>query len=329
MKKQSEHVVYVKLIKGYIKLFRLLVFDTDGIPEFKLKDLSSTYCLIKDDNNVYPSQIRVGQQICYVQDIEFTYHKDGTMFQEIIIDKKNAQKDHQNPYGKFEKTTPINEIKDFQPFLTIDLRNLSEYELSQETEKEKKQKFVHICKNDDLFKSNESFQVLIYIKAHIIPFCRYSTKEIYSNIICNINDTLDVCLYIQKHKFTDYDSIPINSFCFLDKSESIGLMKETLNSHIFDGDFSSYLNDVFGGFAILNEDFLRLQDIIDELFVTKLRDKKIILHKSQFTKYMFVLLNKGIPLFNYLPHKLKIFVVLGLYKSEERKMYYENRKNII
>lgn len=304
MKKKSEHIVYIKIKKVYIKLFRLLVFETGGVPEFKIKDCATGYLLIKNNRGNVLSQIESGQMIRFEQNIEFTYHKDGTMFQEVI--PKKGKKEHQNPYGLHEKWTPVDEIKEYQPFLTIDIRNILGYEVVETLEEEGLSKKIYVCENDALFKEGCTYNVLIYFRNTSLPMCCYSTNEMYSDRICNIDSKLDACIYIQKHRFTDYVNCPLNTFSFLDRAESIELMRKTLFDKVFDKTFEYYIQESFGGFIILHDELLKLIDLIDYLYNCVIDDKRIIIHKPQFVKCFMKKVGNNMRLFNIMPNKLKL-----------------------
>ena len=312
MKKKSEHNVYIKIKQNYIKLFRLIVFETDGLPELKIKDCATEYLLIKG-NKVVPSQIESGQMIRFEQNLEFTYHKDGAMLQEVI--PKNGKKEYQNPYGLNETWTPVDEIKEFQPFLNINIRNIFGYKLIETLEEERLSRKNYICENDVLFKKGCTYNVLIYLRNTSLPMCCYTTNDMYSDRICNIDSKLDVCIYIQKHRFTDFVNCPLNTFIFLDRAESIDLMRNTLFDKVFDKDFEYYIQESFGGFVFLHEELLKLLDLIDYLYICVLVGKRKIIHKPQFVKYVMEKVGSNMRLFNILPNRLKLCYLRKTYMN--------------
>ena len=109
--------------------------------------------------------------------------------------KDGIKPEYSNPYGQGERWTATNSIEDFQPILNIAIRRMEIYNKSSVHPILKNKEIAYICENDDLFEKNGTYLIILYIRNKKIPLNRYTRKELYSDIITELNKELDLCIF--------------------------------------------------------------------------------------------------------------------------------------
>lgn len=102
-------------------------FGTKTSPELKIKGLAETYIQTKDKQHRFDGRFHVGQLIRFIdgKNVEFTYHKDGSILSEVIL--PSGKKEYFNAYGQGERWTPMSEITTYQPVLISQISSIDLY----------------------------------------------------------------------------------------------------------------------------------------------------------------------------------------------------------
>lgn len=298
-------------------LFHVVNIGNKDTPELKFSGFSNYYISYQNDDNHsvekgYLTEEEI-EKSTFHDYVEFTYHKDGT-FLTKHKDFHTQSNRYNNPYGKGVRWTPINEIQGIQPIITIAIRRMNIYH-SIKIEKEKSTVHNYICKNPDLFVSQGKYLVIVYLKEKAKPIACFTTDQVYSDIIIDINERLDLCILLQKHSFPEVKPYYTNyygggwvtpyldnSISFCNKDTSIDEMDEKMRN-IFNPSFSEFIRIMGDGHIInMTEEKLKIIDIVDN-FYSQINPKPI-LSKPYFIKILLSSI-PDLSSFNYKSRKEK------------------------
>lgn len=197
--------VYFEMEGRNYLLFHVVNIGSKDMPDFKFSGFSNLYINYSadvdgGDDKGYLSEEEIDKS-SFHSNIEFTYHNDGS-FLTKNIDYKEKSKRYYNPYGTGVRWTPINDINEIQPVITIAIRRMEIYH-SIKIEKGNNKVNNYICKNSELFERQGKYFVVIYLKEKSKPIACFTTAQGYSDILCNINDKLDLCIMLQRHSYPE------------------------------------------------------------------------------------------------------------------------------
>lgn len=283
--------VFFKYKGNCYKLFEAINFGTKISPELKLTGLTETYMQIKDDKHQFDGNLHVGQLIRFVEGnhVEFTYHKDGLILTKVI--QSSGEKEYNNPYGNGEKWTPLADITTYQPVMVFQISSLSGYRRAFIEEKYGLKNYI--VKNDRMFElqGGQGVLVLVYLKHKDYPLAKYCFDDtIYSDVIMNIGENLELCILIQKQMHPDNERRMIkNHFLFVDKLDGFEYLSEVLRNHIFDQTFAEFMNVVQEGnhYFDISETMMRVIESVDPLYESLMTEKiPIQVHKPTLVKML-------------------------------------------
>ncbi len=314
-------------------LFNVIQMGKDGIVDIKITDYYSNLVIVSkstNDEKGYLTEEEM-EESRFVQHVEMSYHKDGSFLQKI---KDGAKPEHLNPYGEGERWTTTSSIEDFQPIMNIVIRRMEIYNKSILLPILKPNETAYVCENDDLFEKKGTYFVILYIRNKKLPVNCFTNVQLYSAIIAELNNELDLCIFIQRHfyptaqpyyskKFnctvTPYLS---NSISFCNKESAKDEMKDKFDSTIFDLKFNYFLLAMTDGkFINLSEDKLQLIDEIDILY--KGREGKMPVSKPVFIKLALSFLGDRLLEFNSLSPTIKQNLLKQWNKEVEAKVQDE------
>ena len=326
--------VYFKNKGHLFKLFETINFGTKSEPQLKIKGLTETYMQIRDDQRRFDGNIHVGQYIRFVDGnhVEFTYHKDGSIFAETI--QPHGKKEYHNPYGKDERWTPIRDITTFQPVMILLISSITSY---RATFIEEKYGLInYVIKNDRLFEfsKGQGALVLVYIRNKNYPLVKYCFEGIYSDVLMSLSDNLDLCIMIQKQSGQEgAGSWKLNSFLFLDRLDGFDYLNSVLRDHIFDPVFSEFMNVLQEDncYFDISETMMQVIESVDPFYDT-LREKRIpiFVHKPTLVRALLDVLEGKYEEYLMMSKDRRMHYILALYLGvkvrEVIKMKQNNNK---
>lgn len=235
--------VYFRYKSRCCRLLEAINFGTKTSPELKIKGLAETYMQTKDDLHRFDGKFHVGQQIRFIEgkNVEFTYHKDGSVLSEIIL--PTGQKEHDNPYGEGVRWTPIADITTYQPVMVFQLLSLADYRPAFIEEKSGLKNYE--VKNDGLFEfqRGQGLMVLVYLKHKDYPLARFCFDNTnYSDVLMKFGENLELCIFIQKQMTPDNAGSTRNNFTFVDRLDGYDYMTSVLKNHIFNPKAAAFMN---------------------------------------------------------------------------------------
>jgi len=275
--------------KGHLfKLIEAINFGTKSSPELKIKGLTETCMQIRNDQRRFDGNIRVGQYVRFVDGnhVEFTYHKDGSILEEII--QPSGEKIHSNPYGEGDRWTPMADITTYQPIMIFLISSLATYQPT--FIEEKKGLINYVIKNDSIFEFSrgQGALVLIYFRNKNYPLAKYCFEGIYSDVLMSFNDSLDLCIMIQKQSGKEgAGSWQMNSFLFLDKLDGFNYLNSVLRNHIFDPVMADFMSAVQkdGLYFDILEEMMQVMESVDPLYEEfKNNRTPILVHKPTIVR---------------------------------------------
>lgn len=275
--------VYFRYKGRCFRLLEAINFGTKTTPELKIKGLTETYLQTKDDQQRFDGKFHEGQLIRFIDGdhVEFTYHKDGSILSEVI--HPAGQKEHNNPYGKDERWTPIANITTYQPVMVLQLVSLSDYHPA--FIEEKYGLLNYVVKNERLFEfeRGQGMMVLVYLKHKDFPLAKYCVNDkIYSDVLMRFGENLELCILIQKQMTPDNAGLTRNYFEFVDRLDGFEYMSGFLLHHIFDKTFADFLNVVQEGgrYFDISEEMMQVMESVDPLYNRLLAEKiPVQIHK--------------------------------------------------
>lgn len=326
MKKRDKVDVYFKMNSRYYLLFSVIQMTGNGNVDLKLTDFYNGF-IIEKDGNVREDGGMTEQEMesaTFISKAEMSYHADGS-----FLRKNKDSKDikYYNPYGKGVRWTPTDSIVDFQPIMNICIRRMEIYNKSItnipiNTDKRKS----HICACDELFDVDGTYLIVLFIRHKSFPFCRCGSRHNYSNIVTELNNQLDLCIFIQRHSYpkpktyySQYFKCRItpyahNSINFCNKEHSKEEMMEKLGKTMFDSNFYRFLNMLNDGeYFYFSEKKLKVIDAIDAYF-EGFKNKRN-LPKPLFIKIVFQILGESIDTFHALSPTNKTDFLSQIYSN--------------
>lgn len=298
MKKRETLNVYFEINGRTYPLFNVTNIGNESAPDLKFAGFFDNYLVYNGNSQTgedmgYFTEKEM-EQTCMHSHIEFTYHNDGSFLQKDK-DYKEKKNIYFNPYGKGARWTPINDITDVQPVISIAIRRMTIYRPRKPKEEDSKN-HNYICKNDDFFNLDGTYLVVVFLKQANKPMSCFTTKDLYTDILCHLNKDLDICIFLQRHGYPTpqpyftkhFGGIWIkpyqnNTITFCNKETSIDELTNR-NPQLFEPVFSDYLRRLGEGNIVnLSEDKLKIIDIIDDMY-SKISTVKI--HKPEFTKHL-------------------------------------------
>lgn len=262
-------------------LFHVVNIGTKDNPDFKFSGFSDFYINYRSEENGEDDKGFLTEEemekSTFHNNIEFTYHKDGSFLSKNMDFEKKSKRYH-NPYGTGERWTPINEIHGIQPVISIAIRRMDIYHPTR-IEKESEKVHNYICRNSDLFERNGQYLVAVYLKEKGKTVACFTTEQGYSDILCSINDKLDLCMLFQRHGYPEakpyytesFGGVWItpylnNSITFCNKDTSIDEMNDKMKN-VFDPAFSEFIKIMGEGHIVnLSEDKMKIIDIVDRVY---------------------------------------------------------------
>lgn len=258
------------------KMFKVIQMGKDGVIDLKITDfyngiVLSTKQSFLDDNDCLVAD----GEVTFVNHMEISYHQDGS-----FLWKNCDAKTHCNPYGVGERWIPTNEISDFLPILTIQIRSMRPYsEYFKTIPSDKGHNIFYECKCDDLFDSQGSYFLILMIVDKKMPFCCLGTHYTFSDKIIELNNEYDLCLFICRHNYPKpkpYFSNQLNSFITPSINNIISppnkeyckkMIEGQLGFGLFNPKFFKLFNIIFDGkYFCLTEDLVKLFESIDSLY---------------------------------------------------------------
>lgn len=153
----------------------------------------------------------------------------------------------------------------------IKIRNISIYRQTEDYQNKKNKESVYICANDELFESGGTYFVILYIRNKSIPLSRFTTPNLYSDMIAELSDTHELCIYIQRREYPipePYYSerwgcyvtpAAMNSSGFCNRETSREEILQGFKKNILNKEFSSYVETRSNG------SFVRFSKEVDRL----------------------------------------------------------------
>ena len=311
MQKKEKIDVYFRMNNRYYLLFSVIQMKGNGVVDLKITDFYNGFVIETPDKSHEDGCLTEQEmdKANFIYNAEISYHADGSFLRK---NKDYSTPKYYNPYGEGVRWTPTDSIADFQPIMNIAIRRMEIYNKSisiipEDTAKRKS----HICLCDELFDLKGSYYLVLFIRNKSLPFCLCGNSQNYSNKIAELNNELDLCIFIQRHSFphpspyyskyfkgwiTPYAQ---NSINFCNKDSAKDEMMDKLGKTMFDPQFYAFLqmlND--GEYYYFSENKLKVIDEIDQFFHGF--ENRRSLPKPLFIRVVFQLLGKEIDSFNAL-----------------------------
>lgn len=325
MNKGEKIKVYFKMNGRCYLLFNVIQMGENGLVDLKITDFYNNFVIFSkksNDEKGYWSEEEFNESK-FVYRAEMSYHKDGTFLHKI---SNGSKPEYSNPYGQGIRWTPTNCIEDFQPVMYIAIRDISLYSKSCLRPTLKSKETAYICENDDLFEKTGTYFVILYIRNKKLPVNCYTSAKLYSDVIAELNEDLDLCIFIQRHHYPMalpyYSKIfkgmitPYfyNSINFCNRESAKDEMKNILDNTVFDSTFHRFLLAMTDGrFINLSEDKLQFIDQIDILYEE--HKGKISISKPVFIKIALSLFENNLSEFNKQNPLIKQSFLQLLYKA--------------
>lgn len=274
MNKRDKLSTYITVDGRNYLLFKIINMGTEEVPDLKITTLSDISFLIKAvDFQEGAEDFEKIEETPLVNNVEMSYHKDGS-----FLNKVGGTNYHDNPYGEGARWTPISGIHDLQPVFNISIKKMAIYN-PRKLEPETGHNTNYVCCDEDLFEMDGTYEVCVYIKPKNMKICRIAAPGYYSDIIVSLNNELDICIYIQRHRFEapkTYFSHRLNSMIqpyamnivsFCNKDYCTEELKRVFANNVLDPVFYDYIQIVTGGniFRITNKN-LNLFDAVDKMY---------------------------------------------------------------
>ena len=337
MNKGEKIKVYFKMNGRCYGLFNVIQMGKDGIVDLKITDYYNNVVIVSKNTNDEKGYLTEKEmdESRFVQHAEMSYHKDGSFMHKIM---DGAKPEHSNPYGQGERWTSTSSIQDFQPIMNIAIRRMDIYNKSTLSPMLKSKEMAYICENDDLFEKKGTYLVILYIRNKKLTVNCYTSMQLYSDILTELNEELDLCIFIQRHQYpkpepyyskgwkgmiTPYLN---NSINFCNKESAKDEMKDKFDNTIFDSKFHYFLSCMTDGkFINLSEDKLQLIDEVDILY--KGHEGKMPVSKPIFIKLALSFLDGRLVEFNSLSSTIKQNLLKQWNKEVELKVQDELNGN--
>lgn len=315
MKKGEKIKVYFRMNGRCYGLFNVIQMGEIDDVDLKITDYYSGLIIASKTNGNDKGYLTEQEMddSRFIQNAEISYHKDGSILHKV---KDGYQAEYFNPYGTGERWTSTNSIKDFQPIMSIAIRRMAIYNKSCLTPKQKSKELVYICENDDLFEPTGTYLVILYICNKNIAINRYTIAQVYSDVLVELNEQLNLCLFIQRHSwpkpqpyYSEYfkcmiTPYQVNSISFCNRDTSKDEMRDKFENTIFNPVLHKFLSVMTDNqFINLTEDKLQVIDQVDILY--KGCEGKMPVSMPFFIKLLLKYLGDNIEIFNKLPLLIK------------------------
>ena len=315
MEKGEKIKVYFRMNGRCYGLFNVIQMGESGNVDLKITDYYNGLIIASKTNGNDKGYLteQEMEDSRFIQNAEISYHKDGSILHKV---KDGCQAEYFNPYGTGERWTSTNSIEDFQPIMLIAIRRMSIYNKSCFTPKQKSKELVYICENDDLFEPTGTYLVVLYMCNKNIAINCYTSAQLYSDVLVELNEQLNLCLFIQRHSYpkpqpyySEYFKCTItpyldNSIIFCNRDTSKDEIRDKFDKAIFDPIFHKFLSIMTDGqFVNLTEDKLKVIDQVDLLY--KGHEGEMAVSKPFFIKLLLNYLGDNVEIFNKLPLLIK------------------------
>lgn len=329
MNKGEKVKVYFKMSGRCYRLFNVIQMGKDGVVDLKITDYYNHFVIVSKNSNREKGYLTEDEMATsrFVNKSEMSYHKDGSFLNKIL---DSSKPEYSNPYGQGERWTATSSIKDFQPILNIAIRRMEIYNKSSLHPILKTKETAYICENDDLFEMKGSYRIILLIRNKKFIYNCYSTQNHYSDIITELNEELDLCIFIQRCQYPDpkpYYSKNFqctitpylhNSINFFDKDSTKDIIIDHLQGSIFNSTCHHFLSDLADGkFINLTEDKLLLIDQVDILYNG--HKDKMSISRAVFIKQALIFFGENLPEFNKLDQMIKQSILKQWNKEIESK----------
>ena len=305
MNKRERISIFVNNSSRSYLLCRIINIGDSINPDLKFTDVSS-YGYITS-NGRYDGGLTPDVKIDFATNqIELSYHRDGSPLYKSPI--KGGDKPWRSNYMQqgFRQNI-ITECTTILPLIIFQIRNPKIYKnhlIESGTNKKK----VFICYNDILFNDEQSLFAVIYVRNKIIPLSKVTTKDYYSDILAELTEKLDLCVFICRHSYPlpkpYYDNglkgwitpYPCNTVSFCDQQALFDELVLKLHNNIFDRVFAYFMDIIGDGKLVhLDEEKLLILDEID-IFFEKLESP--VIHKPEFARFVFEVFKGNLKDFN-------------------------------
>jgi len=308
MEKGEKIKVYFKMNGRCYGLFNVIQMGKNGTVDLKITDYYNNIIIKSESCNIDNGYLTEDEMEAskFIQRAEISYHKDGSFLHKTM---DGSKPEHSNPYGQGIRWTSTSSIQDFQPVINIAIRRMEIYNKSSLIPILKSKEKAYICENDDLFETSGTYIVILYIRNKKLTINCYTSVQLYSDIITELNEELDLCIFIQRHHYpkaqpyyskrfqcmiTPYQNNSIN-FCNMNTAKDE--MKDKFDNTIFDPIFHRFLLAMTDDkFINLSDDKLQLIDQIDILY--KGHEGKMSVSKPIFIKLALNFLGNNLSEFN-------------------------------
>ena len=302
----------------YYLLFSVIQMKGNGVVDLKITDFYNGFVIekansLREDGCMTEEEMGTAN---YISKAEMSYHADGSFLRK---NKDFNTSKYYNPYGEGVRWTPTDSIVDFQPIMNIAIRRMEIYNKSiSDVPIDTSKRKSHICLCDEPFEPKGTYFLLLFVRHKSLPFCRCGNSQNYSDIITELNNQLDLCIFIQRHSYpqpqpyysryfkgwiTPYAH---NSINFCNKEHAKDEMMDKLGKTMFNSKFYNFLQILTdsGEYYYFSETKLKVIDEIDAFFEGF--ENKRSLPKPLFIKIVFQLLGNQIDSFNTLSKTDKV-----------------------
>lgn len=294
MNKRDRLSIFINNSSRSYLLCRVINMGDHTNPDLKFTDISSYGFFTK--NGRYDGALPPDVEIDYAsKQIELSYHKDGSPLYKSPI--KGGHTPWRSNYMKpGYRQHLITDCTDILPLIIFKIRNPKIYK-SQLIESATNKKKVFICSNDILFNDEQSLFAVIYVRNKIIPLSKVTTNDYYSDILIELTETLDLCIFICRHSYPlpkpYYDNglkgwitpYPCNSVSFCDQKALFDELVLKLHNNIFDIGVA-YSMDIIGDGKLVHLDEAKLL-ILDEIDIFFEKLESPVISKPEFARFVF------------------------------------------
>lgn len=305
--------LYFKMNSRYYGLLNLIQMGKGGEIDLKITDYYNGMAIITDHQQ-NPRKGYLSEEDLtsarFVKKVEMSYHKDGSFLTKI---NDGLTPMYNNPYGEGVRWTPTDDIDEFQPIMNICIRRMAIYNTSFENiPAVKRKETIYVCENDELFEPSGMYYIVLYIKSKSQPISRYTTCNLYSDIIAELNEKCDLCVVITRHEYPPAEPYYCeemkgyitpylcNSHNFCNKDKSIELLRELFDDAILNAKHTNFIDRISDkDFICITNAQFSIMDEIDILY--KEANYQMPIDKPEFVKEFMSYIDGMMDQFNKLP----------------------------
>lgn len=215
-------------------LFNIINMKKGGIVDLKITDFAKHGCFTYQGHHLKPI---LGTSF---DKIEMSYHANGAPLYKFPK-YEHTRKTHFNAVKDWYLSVPTNAITDIFPIFYIIIRRT---DILEKIVNKKANAAYYECENPDFFDFYESFFCLIYLKPKSLDIARHTTPSLFSDILANINETTDLCIYISPWEIEDSKPFwdkelktwitpsVVNAISFANQDNSIPVIKKIFSEHV-------------------------------------------------------------------------------------------------